>query len=86
LCSCPNHKGSPFSKLLTTVMNHLLAEVDFVYAHLFQPLLAQRGIPSLEIPRVDRSHRAGGQSELPGHLANRFAFAANPTASDYDPK
>src|SRR6266404_3203683 len=28
----------------------------------------------------DRSHRAGGQSELPGHLAYRCAFA-NPTAS-----
>jgi hypothetical protein len=37
LRSCPNHKGSPISKLLTTVMN-LLAEVDFVHTHLPQHL------------------------------------------------
>jgi hypothetical protein len=28
-----------------------------------------------QIPQVDRSHRAGGQSGLSGQLANRCAFA-----------
>jgi hypothetical protein len=28
-------------------------------------------MPSLQIPQVDRSHRARGQPELPGHLAHR---------------
>src|SRR6266576_2138104 len=56
----------------------VLAKVDLIHTHLFQRLLAPRGTPSLEIPQVDRSHRAGGHAELPGHLAYRGAFARQP--------
>src|SRR6266550_7032000 len=49
---------------------HLLAEVDLIHAQLFQPLLAPRGTPALQIPQVNRSHRAGNQSKLPGHLSS----------------
>jgi hypothetical protein len=44
---------------------HLLAKVDLIHTHLFQRLLATRGTPTLQIPQVDRSHRAGNQPELP---------------------
>jgi hypothetical protein len=53
---------------------HLLAKVDLIHTHLFRRLLATRGTPTLQIPQVDRSHRAGNQPELPSDLAYRCAF------------
>src|SRR6516225_8943528 len=57
---------------------HLLTEVDLVHPHLPQAILAPCGIPPLQIPQVDRSHRAGCQSKMPGNLAHRGTFASLP--------
>src|SRR5215469_14605436 len=57
---------------------HLLAEVDLVHPHLRQAILAPCGIPPLQIPQVDGSHRAGCQSKMPSNFAHRGTFASLP--------
>src|SRR6516165_9895091 len=49
--------------------------MDFIYAHLCQHGLSPGSGPPLQISEVDRSDRARGQPEMPGHLARRGALA-----------
>jgi hypothetical protein len=48
--------------------------MDLVHPHLSQRHLLPVSGPSLQIPQVDRSHRAGRQPVLPPHLPRRRAL------------
>src|SRR6516225_5236903 len=76
LRSCPEPQGLTGSQVADYGDElHLLAEVNLIYPHLHERIFAARCTPTLQIPQVDRSHRAGRQAELPGHLSYRRAFA-----------
>src|SRR3984893_15330733 len=55
-----------------------LRQIDLIYSHLPQCGSASPLGPALEIPQIDRAHRARRQSKLPGHSSHRRALTGLP--------